>query len=74
MEEEIFFMGKGLDKLFVLRIGETAKSGRLTTLASARKTAWAGKPESLRWLYGATFVDAETGCRTVSALGCGDGI
>ncbi|PYK41247.1 MAG: hypothetical protein DME60_04375, partial [Verrucomicrobia bacterium] len=37
IEEEIFFIGKGLDKLFVLRIGKMAKCGRLTSAARATK-------------------------------------
>jgi len=33
IEEGIFFIGKGLDKLFALRIGEMAKCGRLKSAA-----------------------------------------
>jgi hypothetical protein len=37
MEVDIFFIGKGLDKLFALRIGEMAKCGRLLSAACATK-------------------------------------
>jgi len=37
IEEEIFFIGKGLDKLFALRIAEMAKCGRLKSAATPKK-------------------------------------
>jgi hypothetical protein len=38
MDEEICFIGKGLDNLFALRIGEMADCGRLLAAARATKS------------------------------------